>query len=391
MNTQAQETFCVAYASEWLRKRMLPALNDKTISSLYKVIGVSGNEETTGKAKQRLTEIGGPVELALAAQLGSGIAYYHVNGENSLPLEVYSGNRKTVYICSKNNTHLPYITDAVMKGANVICEKPLAPILDESGNAYFEGLRKLKHLAKVGAEKGLVLMDSEHYSYKPVSLTFYRHIREILSGRKIKRVEGEIREVDNPDDKRTRSLLNRASRTGILTDTGVHLLSFISNLEGKARAVNATYGFYNGYDVETSANVNFDIFSQNGFFARGATAHLVVEKFIDKKTTPEGKPTKYIRFTLENTSNKPDETIELDFVQGTITQHRGRTRIPLDIDPSFDKNEYINILTHFNEVLQHREQPLTPFSNSICTLESLFDVFSKFPLGDPKNRRKVYQ
>ena len=227
---------------------------------------------------------------------------------------------------------------------------------------------------------GSVLMDAEHYSYKKAALTFYENLDFLLENgkRKIKQVHGEIKEFDSPDFGRTKDILNLGSETGILTDTGVHLLAFISNLGARATPTSAKYDRFKGYDVETSFRGEYAITGNNRVFAKNATFAIDIAKFTDLFINPELGESKLIRFTLDD-----DTEIIVDFSNGIVK----KGGIECTFRYSISNNEYTNIFGHFFESLNNKTLPLTRFSRSIKTLDSIYQTYNLFPLKENSEER----
>lgn len=392
----------VAYNAEWALAKFFSALREDGISERFLLKSVCGLEKDYREAIKSL-EIGIRMREELLEQEGwrtrqrneeiksanelirrlnnSDIEYIRVNEDNGLPVRVYNSS-DAVVIHSSNVFHLPYIIDAINNGVNVICEKPLIPVIDENGKPNRDSLNSLEDIV-ANADPSLVLMDAEHYSYKIASLIFYENLERILNGKKIREINGEIKEIDNPFFWRTQEILSCKNQTGLLGDTMCHLLAFISNLGGEARPLKREYAQYknNGtkYNIDTYDHVEYYI-EEDRYFAGGATADFTVTKFVDRKRTPENQESKYIKLILDDGSE-----VVVDFRKGTVKKDDQRVayRYPLS------KNEYVNSLGHFYEAVRNRNSPLTDFRNSIKTLNSIYDSYN---LPSDRNRQvEVYQ
>jgi predicted dehydrogenase len=403
----------IAYKSEWALARFFEALKNPDISSKFFLETICGREASDTDAvdalTKRITEIKKAIEAKewraeqrnkemenanyLISLLASKkIKYCQVRKDTRLPQAVYDHDfGKALVVHSLNITHTNYIRDGLLHKANILCEKPLTTVVDIEGNPDDSSIRSLETIVR-NLKGDLVLMDAEHYSYKKPSLIFYEKLEQLLADkngniRKIKKVEGEIMEIDKPDWKRTREILSfERNQTGLLGDTMCHLLAFISNLGGRAIPEERTFDCYPGFDADTLNNVKYKIINSDllkNYFAQNATADLRVAKFIDKikGTKKDVKESKFIKFILEDNSS-----ITLDFKQGTLTKD-GK-------DCSYFRyavsgNEYVNILNIFHEAIEDKRKPLTDYRSSMDTLQSTFETYA---LPEEKNRRiRVYK
>jgi predicted dehydrogenase len=396
----------IAYRSEWALAKFFESLKNQDISEKFELKSVCGVEvdvkDAIGSLRQgigirlnilkglasqengfrfgnRLDEIVNCVELITL--LGEGvIKYFQVNGNHSLPQGIYDLGIDAVVVHSLNPTHFGYIEDAVLHGKHVLCEKPLVPVLDRRGKPDPSQIKDLAALVQI-TKPSIVMMDAEHYSYKRPSLIFYENIDEIIGPKKIKRVEGAIKETDNPYFWRTQDILSLANETGILGDTMCHLLAFISNLGGKARPKQRKFDcFKNGrfqYFTDTYDEIEFDIEQVSGhYFADNATATLRVGKFIDRLVTPETKESKFIRFILDDNSE-----VVLDFSKGRITKKTGEDEREYTFRYPINGNEYVNLLNHFYEAIVNQKTPRTGFGNSLLTLRTILESY-QLPNGN---------
>jgi predicted dehydrogenase len=383
----------VAYKSEWALAKFFQALQDEEIAKKFELIAICGRESTKEKtinslelaikervtmiSKEKFRSINREKEIDSAVGLMKQLAkdqiqYYPVNGNQTLPHEIYKNNFDALVIHSKNITHLGYIFDGIKHGKHILCEKPLVTVLDARGRPKIKDLEELTDITN--NIKELTLMDAEHYSYKQASLIFYENIQELLGGSKIKKIEGCIKERDDPDFGRTKDVLQAQNETGLLTDTCVHLLAFISNLNGKPMPTGIKYGIYPKYDVETYIETDYKIEGDSPYFTKDATANLTVGKFIDKFKIPEIDESKFIKFTLEDESQ-----IIINFREGSVKKNG----VEYDFRYSISNNEYVNILNHFNTAIRNNQKPLTDFKKSINTLQSIYDTHKSFLLNTP--------
>ncbi|MEI6058160.1 MAG: Gfo/Idh/MocA family oxidoreductase [archaeon] len=394
----------VAHNSEWALARFFSSLKKDSVAKRFELVGVCGVEKTVEDAVESLergiyTRIemmdssgknfrpGNRKEeiksaLELIRKLSSGkIKYYHVNGAESIQEAYDKSEAKAVVIHSKNTTHLKYIEKAVENKLHVLCEKPLVPVLDEEGKPEKRYLGKLEKVIDRAEKKLVSLMDAEHYSYKEASVSFYENLEDILEGKKIKKVRGEILEKDDPDFWRTKEILSQQNRTGILGDTMCHLLAFVSNLDGTAVAKSREYDNYsNGmkYDIDTNDKVTYSIRGER--FVRGAEAIFEVGKFIHKRKKPLKEESKKMVFTLED-----DSEVILDFKNGAVEKRkRGRKIGDYVSEHDVDINEYVQILGHFYKSIINQKQSRTSMRRSLRTLSA---IASSYEL--PKKYNKV--
>ncbi len=301
-------------------------------------------------------------------------------GGNGLPYQAYKNVDALVIHCL-NGSHLYYIEKAIMNGKDVICEKPLVPIMDSVGNADCSELDRLVELTLHGEKNGLILMDAEHYSAKKVSRILFDRIDELVEKYgKITKITGELKEKDNPLSPRTQRVLSLDNRTGLLEDTGVHLLSVITNLESRVEKVNEVcYDTYSKYDVETYASVRLSV-APTKLFSDSAEFSFTLAKFVDKMIDPQSE-SKYLEFTLEKEDKDTQESIEtklrVDFLEQKIYL-MGKNNFKEEITSKKEHSEleYVNILNDFYQAYTSGASLRTNFSKSIITLEGLYKIRS---------------
>ncbi|MFH1316703.1 MAG: Gfo/Idh/MocA family oxidoreductase [Candidatus Woesearchaeota archaeon] len=379
----------VAYRSEWALAKFFDALALGTIQERFELVAVCGVEKTKEEAivklreeiinrvrlvaktgfrvDQRIDEI--QSSLRLLDQLVSKLEYHHVNNDPSLIDQFFASDFEAVVVHSRNITHLTYIDGGIKAGKHVLCEKPLIPVLNQRGKPYHDDIAELEDIVRK-APPNCVLMDSEHYSYKQASLVFYENFPKILGGKKIKRVEGELAEIDDPGFGRTKEILSQENCTGLMGDTLCHLLAFISNLGAKPVPVQRKYGNYSGYGVDTYDVVDFEVRDCPDYFTNDAIAQFRVVKFIDLLQTPEKDEKKYIKFTLDD-----DTEIKLDFRDGEVTKTFNGTTQPVAFRYIPYKNEYVNILNTLYESIVNGTQPRTTFTHSLATLNAIHQAY----------------
>ncbi len=358
-------------------KNLRSSLNDRILSL----------SRSPGGSAQKGNEIDSLLELIDKLQ-NQNINYYPVYDNLTLPEEVYQ-NCDAIIIHSINPSHLWYAEDAVKHDKHVICEKPVVPMLNSRGLADDTAITKLEELTAEAFRKGLVVMDAEHYSYKVPAIVFFENLADILDRQKIVAVEGAIKEFDDPGSLRTGTIINPRNQTGILGDTGVHLVSFISSLGGKIATTKAKYDLYQGYFVDTYDEVEFEIKNAVGNnFSSQSRGRFAVAKFIDRfeKTEEESK---FIQLELEDGSK-----VRIDFREGKLfkTFPDGKVREYVS-QWNLGRNEYVNILHHFYAKVINGQQPRTSFNNSITGLRALHEMYSFYdmPSAKDKNRVRVYR
>jgi predicted dehydrogenase len=427
----------VAFKSEWALAKFFKAYFDnEEIKEKFDLKYILGREKSKPEAisalicglrarvkileknpewrnEQRLAEMNSILDIIEGLQSGS-IDYFSVHGTHLVPPEVYD-NVELSIIHSQNKTHLEYILDGLNNHKSILCEKPLVPTVMADGRADKEGIQRLEEIIET-APKDLTLMDAEHYSYKPGSLRFYQNLTEILTDDngnplKIKKIEGECKEIDDPTHNRTKSILDfKTSGTGLMGDTMCHLLAFISNLGGKAIPEFREYDMYhdtkNGfqYNADTYNHVDFKVQNrENGindsvtipareYFTEDCTASFEVAKFINlmkiagEETEEKPKESKFIRFTLED-----DSQVTINFRNGVVNRKYspGVSREYRKEDEKISSNEYVNILNHIHDSIRQGKKPITDFRNSAVTLRSIMESYA---LPEEVNKKvEIYQ
>lgn len=388
----------VAYSAEWALSKYFGAVVDEGIMKRFLLTSISGRENAIDEAIARLaSEIykrnidvasaGGEkrnvevqnrnAQILIGKLQNLEVPYFKINGTCTLPDEAYD-LADVVVIHSKNTTHVDYIREAIQRGKHVLCEKPIVATLDASGNPIDSQFKELEQILAAHKDSKLVLMDAEHYSYKTASLTFYEKIDQILHGRKIVEIYGEILEKDDPFHKRTKMILNPENGTGLMGDTMCHLLAFISNLGGTSTPESREYSKFSGkndqgdsvdYKVDTYNDVNFRVEGCH-YIRDGAKAEFKVGKFIGLMKDEKKAESKYIEFKLDDNS-----TVRLDFRNGSVVEKNGSSEKKFFPLYSVNSNEYVNILHHFYHAIKHGTQPLTAMQNSMRTMDAIIRAY----------------
>ncbi len=366
----------ISCTSEWAQNRFLPVLfNDLR----FKLENAGDIVRERNRLQEQLSK--SEAGKTLWEKIESGATKYFPlspMGGNGLPYQAYEDVDALVIHCL-NGSHLYYIEKAIMNGKDVICEKPLVPVMDSVGNADYSELDKLVELTMLGDKKELIMMDAEHYSAKRVSRILFDRIDELVEKYgKIIRVTGELKEKDNPLSPRTQRILSLDNRTGLLEDTGVHLLSFITNLESRVEKVNEvcydTYSKYDvKYDVETYASVRLSV-APTKLFSDSAEFNFTLAKFVDKMEEPLPE-SKYLEFTLKKGTT--ETKLRVDFLEQKIYL-MGKNDFNEEVTSKTEHSEleYVNILNDFYQAYTAGASLRTNFSKSINTLEGLYKIRS---------------
>lgn len=395
----------ISFTSEWMEYQLLEALfNDKDISKKFSLSWVSGKESNFQQVEKRILEevigksteleetIGTPSEwrvkntitesrnlLTLLEKINTKeVGYYQMNRRgNDIPKAAYD-DLDLVAIFAINALHIDYIEDAIYHNVHILCEKPLAVVTDITGKADRRSLDRLIELDDSRKKKGLIVMDAEHYSSKIAAKVFFDHIKEMADKYgKITEVRGYLEEKDNPEKTRTRDLLCLENQTGLLLDTGVHLLSMITGIGGDFGEVQeAKYGMHSKYDVETAADV--ELGAKGEYFSGKVPVYLKVGKFINQYEQPKDEEKKQVEFTFEK--NEKKTTVTVNFKTGKVTDTTGENwhEKPHIHSPV----EYVNILNELYSCIQNRTDPRTKLSNTIKILDAIFRTHEKFPVSE---------
>lgn len=428
VDTQKIHLVQVAYTSEWAVTKFFSALfnHEHGLAEKYVLKAIAGGERDQTEAWRRMIKEAEQRLERVKQQNGSGkkelkdlittltlagkedIKYFPLDRKgNTLPEHIYKDDFcDAVVIHSANPSHLNYIRYAIRHGLHVLCEKPLVPVIDRLGTATRDDLDELvrinddrmrqnqdqpekRYVVAPDAEqfsinrhdkkKYVIAMDAEHYATKKAALMLLEHIGHMRERYgKIVKIEGCVDEIDDPVSERTHSILSLENRTGLLADTGIHLMSVIGALGGEAfRIYKAAYGAYPGYDVETSADVTMTVRDTGGgTFAGEIPCELHVAKFVDRMKTPRPEK-KIITFTFEN-----EQEVTANFKAGTVcTKNGGEWGLRKEANP----NEYVTILLDFYDAIRQGKEPHTSFSASIKTLDALHRIYSAFPVKENCN------
>ena len=386
----------IGYTSEWALAKFFPAIFDLGLSEYFNLVGVCGRELNKNEAISRLySEISNKVqaiqqdktwrlgnihsEIRSALTLIDHLSHDRINYYRlpDLPSEGYDA----AVIHTSNFTHLNYISELAQTCKHILCEKPLVTVTDENHEADSGELESLEQIIK-GCNSGLILMDSEHYSAKTASLAFFRNIGDMVAryGR-IKSIEGHLLEIDDHEKIRTRNLLCRQNKTGLLLDVGVHLFAMITSIEGNiGKILDAQYGIFPGrtnsqsYDVETYVNTKFEIHGH--LFHDRADGTFTFAKFIKLFEDPLTKDDKRAVVTFVNKEFEETE-VYIDFSKGIVTDSNGFLWYT---DSS--SQEYVNILRQFANAIIRGQAPRTCFEHSMGNLNAIYRVYRDFPIKE---------
>jgi len=391
----------ISFTSEWMEYQLLEVIfNGFNLSENFNLSWVAGKEEDKQSAQIRvLEEIGSKINelkkginhnhswrlnntsresknlFTLLEKLSSKeINYFQINRTgNNLTKKAYD-NLDMVAIFTPNALHTDYIEDAIYHKKHVLCEKPLAVLKNIDGSLDKRELDKLIELDEKRKKQDLVVMDAEHYSSKIASKIFFDNIDKMSKKYgKIVKVNGFLEEIDNPEKIRTKKLLNKKNQTGLLLDTGVHLLSLITGIGGDFKdVIQAKYGMHKDYDVETATTAVLNV--NGNYFDGNVPLEIKVGKFINFYKNPRSNEQKQIEFTFKEKNNKTKVCV--DFKKGKVYDDN------LDWQPkaNYFPVEYANILTELHYSIQNKKEPRTNLTNSIKILDAIYRIYERFPL-----------
>jgi predicted dehydrogenase len=216
----------------------------------------AGNIALKGHAPQWAGALKDQVEIVAVADLSEANreaarqwfpeARRYESAEDALNTE----NPDFVDICTPPFTHRGLIARAASRGIHVICEKPLAPSLDEALRIA-DGVRRAK----------VVFQPCHQYNYSPpwqVVKGLVPRIGEIhfaeYTVRRMAANEGNAHWT--PAWRTNREIAGG----GILVDHGAHILYQLRGIMGEPRSVNATVRtlLHRGYGVEDTALLTLD-------------------------------------------------------------------------------------------------------------------------------------
>lgn len=395
----------VAYKSAWAIDTFFAALSNEHIAENFELSAVSGLEKDLGAAVFSLEEaidyreaqlpyqpdkrkdrIRGQIKTArglLDDLIKKKVRYVSSNELKELGEEIRN-IADAIVIHSVNPSHLEQINFGREHQLHVICEKPLVPILDKNGKSSREELDELSWIVNSG--NPALLVDAEHYAYKPSSMMFYKNVMDLITS-PIKRVVGEIMEIDHPNYRRTTQVLSRDNRTGLVTDTMGHLVSFITNLGAEIVPTDVKFASYPGYNVETYADAKYRVKALNNRFTKDATAELKVAKFIDRFKELRDVETKFIRFEFEKTDavGNPDY-VQVNLNNGGIFVKKNGVEIYVKDEVPANPNEYVNLLTRVNYAIRNGDHSAVPTNarNSLTTLDAMVKTYECFERNPQK-------
>ncbi len=421
MTNEKRKLVLFAYTSEWGLAKVCPSFFEPVSGKpnscdVYSLETICGREVDSNEAiKRLLREIQNRTDAILQLKtwrfdnimaemrsaehlierLSKGkLQYFQMcNGDG---VKIPPGEYDAVVLTS-NNAHIDYIEPLIKAGHHVVCEKPQVVITDRNHRADRRQLTQLEKMA-VEAPIELKLMDSEHYSAKLATLTFYQNFGEMIAryGR-ISRISGCSYEKDDPGKIRTRKMLCRENQTGLLLDMGVHFFTIVSVLGGDVSEILRTrYSYYPGdkghnshdssppFDVETYVDTSFHM--NGSLFHDNAQGDFQFIKFINRLLKPMTEDKKQLYVTCKKGGK--ETKITLDFNKGTVIDSTGRVWNPL-LGAIIPQNEYSYILLHQYDSIVKNQQPRTSMANSLNVLHILYRHYETFPVEG--NLIQVYQ
>ena len=153
-------------------------------------------------------------------------------------------------VCTPPYNHRPLIVAAAARGLHLVCEKPLAPSLEDA-----------RHIARAVREAGVVFQPCHQYHHAPQWQTVRRLLPRI--GR-IYLVEYSVRRTGanpgNPNWTPAWRTDRALAGGGILMDHGAHIFYQLHTVLGEPRTVRATAAklLHRHYSVEDTALVTLD-------------------------------------------------------------------------------------------------------------------------------------
>ena len=335
-----------------------------------------------GKCRPEIRERQRRSAEALAELLSNGSLTYSQGLDGTIPPQDAPG---AMFVYSANPFHMEYIEKGLKRGFHVFCEKPLVCVLDEKGKPTREQIDRLERVLQ---QKYLpVLMDAEHYSYKPATRLFYRVAEELLRGERVSHIDGELLEIDDPDHPRTKKTLNAAhNQTGTGLDVIPHLMYLVDWLGGRVEPVHRVYDCFPGYDIDTYDDAMFLVHGTREAkerFCDNATVRLRVGKFIDKMIGLE-KPSKRLRIDCES-----GRSITVDFANDSVVKidENGR-EINRFVENSWP-GEYAFSMKSFYEAIVNGTPLITDPQRSLRVLKAIYKMYA-LPLS-LNTRHRMYR
>lgn len=170
-----------------------------------------------------------------------------------------------VYIATPHVTHFAYVREALLRGRNVLCEKPLGL-----------SAKEVVELASIARGSGAFLMEAMWMKFNPL----YRQLREVVATGAI----GEVRSVRAsfgapfPRDGSSRW---KAGGSALL-DQGIYPVTLAHLLLGEPARISAS-GVVRGDGVDLTEN--FTLHYPDGRFAQGASSMV---EFLDMSASISG-------------------------------------------------------------------------------------------------------
>lgn len=132
-------------------------------------------------------------------------------------------------IISPSKTHLPYVKEAVKRGINIICQKPLSPSFAEA-----------QELIDVAESSGVLLVIHENFRFMP----WFREARQLIDSGKLGAIHNLFFRFRPGDGQGSNAYLDRQPyfqklKRFLIHETGIHFVDTFRYLCGEVESVYA--------------------------------------------------------------------------------------------------------------------------------------------------------
>ena len=274
-------------------------------------------------------------------------------------------NPDFVDVITRPDTHLALVRECVRRGVPVICQKPLAPTIEEA-----------RQLVEMADTADVRLMVHENFRFQP----WYREIKRLLEvnaiGEQLHTLSVRTRTGDGwqPDAYVARQPYFRTMQRFLIFEMGVHFIDTFRFLAGEIAGVYATLRQLN-QDLagEDAATVLFE-------FASGAQGFWDANRF-NEPNTPDARYT-FGEALIEGNAGSirlyPDGRLTIQPLGKTEQDHPYR-----HADRNFAGDCVIETLRHFVECLRLSKSFETSGKDYLKTLRVQEAIYESAAKGQP--------
>jgi len=349
----------------------------KSIADVYETERVKDGEKLARlleeiKSKRIKGKFPSDLETIFRNSLQHSIRYFQLDKSNPLLSDNFFDSveeNDIVDISVPNKLHVPLVRQVLMRGGNLLVEKPLCSSLEEA----IEFEEKISSLDT----NNQILTDAEHYSHYGNIRMFYdnfdRFSKDNAGGfglGSIKSIHIAIKEDEDFNSERNKEMIEISrSGGGMWLDTGIHAISFL-------RCIGATIDHdsvhaqpYKSSDKniqedkygETSMCASFNLLP-NKHFSPDCYVKIEVGKCFPKKEK---------RFTL----NYQNGRLELDMPSRSLSVY-DQNNLPV-VTSIFSRDAFYYVFDDLRKCATYNEKPFTSIAKALKSTKDVFLIYAK--------------